>query len=441
MSTGWLTALDANTRWVLFGSMLLGLSSGVLGAFALLRRRSLMGDALAHAALPGVCIAFLLTGSKQIGFFLVGAAAAGALASLAVSAIVRHTKIKEDAALGLVLTVFFGLGIMLLTMIQKLPGGNQSGLDKFLFGQAASLVGSDVRAMVTIAGLLCAAVFALFKEFKLLAFDPGFARGIGLPVGLLDLVLNLLILLAVVIGLQAVGVVLMAAMLITPAIAARYWTDRLGVMVLLSGVFGALSGALGTLLSQLGPRMPTGPLIVLAATALFVVSLLLAPRRGLMAKLLRFLQLRRKVAREGALRAIYELAEELGESGRAVTAEELRRRKGLAQGSLPGVLGGLTREGLLSAGPGGWTLTPRGLRVAGELVREQRLWEVYLMHEGELGGGHGGRDDDTARFPARLQGELERLLDLHGLRPALAYGVNVRREPVRVPAPVTEEGD
>ncbi|HYG60100.1 MAG TPA: metal ABC transporter permease, partial [Symbiobacteriaceae bacterium] len=405
--------------WVLTGSMLLGLSSGVLGSFALLKRRSLMGDALAHAALPGVCIVFLLTGVKSIGLFLIGAAVAGLLGTMAISAITRFSKIKEDTALGLVLTVFFGIGIMLLTVIQRMPGGNQSGLDKFLFGQAASLVGSDVQIMVVIAGVLCLVVWAMFKEFKLLAFDPGFGAGLGVPMGLLDLLLNLLILLAVVIGLQSVGVVLMAAMLITPAISARYWTDRLSVMVVLSGMFGAASGALGTLLSQLGPRMPTGPLIVLAATAVFAVSLLAAPRRGMIARFVRFLRLRRQVAREGALRSVYELTEEAGRPDAVVTLEMLRKFKGLTGRGLPGVLAALVRERLMAPAGGGWMLSPDGVRVAHSLVREQRLWEVFLMHEGELGGETVDRDGGGERFPSALRGELERLLRLHNLEPRI----------------------
>ncbi|MDF2627898.1 MAG: manganese transporter permease [Symbiobacteriaceae bacterium] len=416
MDLSWLSVADANTRWVLTGASLLGLSSGVLGSFALLRRRSLMGDALAHAALPGVCIAFLLTGTKNLGLFLVGAAVAGLLGTMAISAITRYSKIKEDSALGLVLTVFFGIGIMLLTVIQRMPGGNQSGLDKFLFGQAAALVGSDVQLMTAIAAGLCLAVFLLFKEFKLLAFDPGFGAGLGLPMGILDLLLNLLILLAVVIGLQSVGVVLMAAMLITPAVAARYWTDRLATMTVLAGLFGAASGALGTLLSQLGPRMPTGPLIVLAATMVFLVSLFFAPRRGLVARLVRFLRLKRQVARETALRAVYELAEGAGDPGAAIGLEELRRRRGITGG---GALEALARAGALSpAAPGAWRLTAAGLAEAHRLVREQRLWEVFLMHEGELGGA--AVDRDGALVPAALRADLERLLRLHGLEPALS---------------------
>jgi manganese/zinc/iron transport system permease protein len=316
-----------------------------------------------------------------------------------------------------VLTIFFGIGMMLLSVIQRSPNGNQSGLDQFLFGQAASMVGSDVRVMAVIAAVLCGSVLLLFKEFKLLAFDPGFGAGLGLPMGVLDLILNLLIVLAVVIGLQAVGVILMAALLITPAIAARYWTDRLHWMVLLAGVFGAVSGGLGTLLSQAGPRMPTGPLIVLSATAIFLLSLGMAPRRGLLARLVKHLSLRRRIARENALRAIYELVEEAGVVTNAVTSEQLRRRRGLVDRRLTAQLEGLAKEGLLQWGPGGWSLTPGGLSEAYRLVEEQRLWEVYLMHQMELGNRQ--IDLEGGRFPSTVRTELEGLLDLHGLRPRL----------------------
>jgi manganese/zinc/iron transport system permease protein len=275
---------DPNTQWILFGSMLLGLSSGVIGSFAYLRKQSLMGDALAHAALPGVCLAFMITGSKSIFYFLIGALIAGLLATFLISYITRNTRIKQDSALGIILTVFFGIGIVLLTQIQHSDAGNQSGLDKFLFGQAASMIQSDVYTMAIISAILVGVCVLFFKEFKLLSFDPGFAKGIGLPVVFLDQFIMLLVVVAVVVGIQAVGVVLMAALLITPAVAARYWTEKLHVMVAVSGLFGVLSGMAGTLVSTMVSNLPTGPLTVLAATCLFVFSVFFAPKRGLVAK-------------------------------------------------------------------------------------------------------------------------------------------------------------
>ncbi|MFZ5824176.1 MAG: metal ABC transporter permease, partial [Bacillota bacterium] len=215
-----------------------------------------------------------------------------------------------------------------------------------------------------------------------------------------------------------------AAMLITPAIAARYWTDRLSVMVLLSGIFGALSGLMGTIASQVGPRMPTGPLIVLAATAVFLISLTLAPRRGLLARLIHFAANRRRIARERTLRALYELAEEAGDPSAAFSPAELERRRGLSARSLPGVLAALRRDGLVAGGQGRsserWSLTREGLRAAYHLVREERLFELFLMHEAELGEGHQiDRDGRSPAFPPGVAEELSALLRLHQLEPRL----------------------
>lgn len=295
---------DPNLLWILLGSMLLGLSTGVIGTFAYLRKQSLIGDTLAHAALPGICIAFMLTGVKSVGFFMIGAIAAGMIATMGISWITRHSRIKPDAAMGIVLSVFFGLGIVLLTQIQHSSYGNQSGLDKFLFGQAASMTSGDVYTMASVAVLLIVACAVLFKEFKLISFDSGYARGLGFSVTTLEQLLLWLVTVAVVVGIQAVGVVLVAALLITPAVSARYWTDRLGLMTILSGLFGALSGAIGTWISAGTEQLPTGPLSVLTATTLFIASVLFGPRRGLVAKLIRRYSAKRDwVAENGKTRA------------------------------------------------------------------------------------------------------------------------------------------
>jgi manganese/zinc/iron transport system permease protein len=423
--TGWLP--DSNTQWVLGGCMLLGLSSGVLGSFAFLRRRSLMGDALAHAALPGVCVAFLLTGTRSLGLFLIGALIAGLIGAFCIQAITRYSRIKEDAALGLVLSVFFGIGIVLLTFIQQSGKASQAGLDKFLFGEAASLVGTDVQVMAACAAVVCALSLALFKEFKLLCFDQGFARGLGYPTALLDGLLMLLIVLAVVVGLQAVGVVLMAALLITPAAAARFWTDRLNAMVWLAGLFGALSGALGTLLSTSLEGMPTGPIIVLAATIVFLFSLVFGPRRGLLGKAVRLLTLRARVNREHVLRALYELAEHAGSWELKVSAEEIGARRGQSPGFVAAYLRRFEREGLLrDAGDRRYQLTERGLQAAYEVVRNHRLWEMFLMHEGQLGADHVDRDADYIEHHLTRDtvAELERLLRVHGREPELPASVH-----------------
>ncbi|GJM78631.1 hypothetical protein HMSSN139_11270 [Paenibacillus sp. HMSSN-139] len=287
LTTLWQWVTDPNLQWILMGSLLLGLGSGVIGSFTFLRKQSLLGDALAHAALPGICIAFMLSGVKSVGLFMLGAILAGMAATFGISAITRYTRIKQDAALGIVLSVFFGIGIVMLTKIQHSGNGNQSGLDKYMFGQAASMMLADVYLMGAVSVLLIVICALLFKEFKLVSFDPGFARGMGLKVAFLEQLLLLMTVVAVVVGIQAVGVVLVAALLITPAVAARYWTDALGTMVVLAGVFGALSGVTGTLISSTLSNLPTGPVTVLAATALFFGSAVLAPNRGLLMKWVR----------------------------------------------------------------------------------------------------------------------------------------------------------
>lgn len=272
---------DYTLRTVALGAAVLGLVSGCLGAFALLRRQSLIGDAISHAALPGVVLAFMLTGVKAPAVLMVGAAVAGIAGVLLLIAITRSTRIKQDAALGIILSVFFGFGLLLLTFVQRDPSARQAGLNHFLFGQAATLLAGDVLLMALFGGAALLLLLLFWKEFKLLSFDRDFGASLGFRMALLEVLLTFLLVLAIVIGLQAVGVVLMSAMIVAPAAAARQWTDRLGVMVLLSGLFGALAGVLGAVISSLASGLSTGPVIVLCISAVALFSLLFGRSRGL----------------------------------------------------------------------------------------------------------------------------------------------------------------
>lgn len=271
---------DYTLRTVALGTALLGLVSGALGAFALLRRQSLVGDAISHAALPGVVLAFMVTGLKGPAVLMTGAALAGTAGVLLVLLVTRYTRLKQDAALGIVLAVFFGLGLMLLTFLQRNPDARQAGLNTYLFGQAATLVTRDVVVMALFGGAALALLLVFWKELKLLSFDRDFGASLGFPMQGLEVLITLLLVVAIVIGLQAVGVVLMSAMLVAPAAAARQWTDRLGWMVALAAFFGAIAGVTGTLLSSLVSGLSTGPVIVLVVSVIALFSLLLAPRRG-----------------------------------------------------------------------------------------------------------------------------------------------------------------
>lgn len=273
---------DYTFQTVALGSGLLGITSGVLGSFAVLRKQSLLGDGVSHSALPGVVLAFLALGSKNTEVLLLGALLSGLLSTLLILAVVEYTTIGFDSALALVMSTFFGLGMVLLTYVQKLPNANQAGLSRFIFGQASTLLQRDLRIIGISAVVLITLVLVFWKEFKLFSFDPDFARCSGFSVKFLNLLLSLMIVAAIIIGLQTVGVILMSAMLIAPAVAARQWTHKLGLMVALSAFFGALSGILGTTASSLIPKMPTGPAIVVCVSTMACISMLLSPKRGIL---------------------------------------------------------------------------------------------------------------------------------------------------------------
>lgn len=383
-------------RNVLLGATLLGAVGGMLGCFALLRRQSLLGDALAHAALPGVCLAYLVTGTKESLPLLLGAAAAGLVGALVILTITRMSGLSEDSAIGIVLSVFFGAGIVLLTYIQKLPFGNQSGLDKFLFGQAATLVPRDVVNIAVVAVLVTLTVIGFFRQFKVISFDREFAQALGLPVLRLEVLLTLLLVMVVVIGLQTVGVVLIIATLITPAAAARQWTDRLAWMLVLAGTIGAISGSTGALISASFDRLPTGPVIVLVATVFLQVSLLLAPRRGQLWEWLRARRMSMRIRQENLLKDLYLFAERHEEEiGKPVPWPFLRGGRAQSGGQVLRVARRLERRGLLERRPDGALLTGRGLHRALDVVRKHRLWEMYLSRRLQLPSDHLHRDAEV----------------------------------------------
>jgi manganese/zinc/iron transport system permease protein len=299
---------DYTLRLVALGSAVLGATSGALGSFAYLRRQSLLGDAVSHAALPGIVLAFMLTGSKVPLVLMLGAGLAGWVGTLVVRLVVRRSRVPYDSALGIVLAVFFGVGLVLLTLIQKQSNAAQAGLESFLFGQAASLLRRDVLTMAVLGVAALVILMLLWKEFKLLSFDPDFAASLGMPVRRLDGLLTFLLVVAIIIGLQTVGVVLMSAMIVAPAAAARQWSRRLAPMVLVAAGVGVFSGVTGSVLSSHIARLPTGPTIVLVLSTIVVGSLFLAPRRGLLWRFLRFGGLRTAPDLDPVLMHLYALS-------------------------------------------------------------------------------------------------------------------------------------
>lgn len=369
---------DPNVRYVVLGSILITASSAIVGSFTFLKKKALVGDAVAHAVLPGVCLSFILYGEKNPLVLIIGAFTTGWLALTLIDFITSKSKIKEDTAIGLILSVFFGIGIFLLTIIQKSGNAAQSGLDQFLFGKAASLVGSDLITFGMVAVLLLVAVYLFFKEFTLISFDKDFAASVGLPIRAMELVLTTLTVLAVVIGIQAVGVVLMAAMLITPAAAARFWTENIKVMIWLAAIFGAFSGISGAYISYIAPSMPTGPWIVIVISTIAFFSFFFAPGRGIIQRLITQKRIKKHIVDENILKALYQLGEEEKNFYDKRTIETILSKRTLRRDLLIKSLRRLKREGYLKNDNGLWFFTTAGKNKGQRVVKLHRLWEVYL---------------------------------------------------------------
>ncbi len=367
-------------RVVALGGSSLGLISGALGCFAVLRRESLMGDALSHAALPGVAVAFLLAG-RELSLLLIGAGIASWVALRFIAALLQTTRLKQDAAMGIVLASWFAGGLALLAYIQSIPDAAQAGLDQFIFGQAAAIIESDLRLIFGVGAVVLLALALFWKEFKLLTFDVEFAAANGFPVGLINTLLSTLIVIAIVLGLQLAGVILMVGMLIAPGIAARQWTGKLNQMVILAAVFGAFAGGVGAVISAIDADIPTGPMIIVVASALVLFSITLAPGRGLLWSAWRRRLDSRRFARQNALRDLYRYAMSHGSPTTPAPDAFIR---GIGDRSAALGLAQLQAAGLVeSLGPS-WRLTARGIEAARRDAHSLRLWERYRLHAADL---------------------------------------------------------
>lgn len=448
-----LTLQDYNTRVVLFGTLLLGVSAGIVGTFMLLRKRALVADVVGHASLPGVAVAFLVmelmapgTGRSLKGL-LFGAFVAGLVGAICTLGIRRIApRIKEDAALAVVLSLFFGVGVVLFTVIQRIPTSTVAGLNQFVFGKTASLTADDVKLFASAAVVVAIVCGLLFKELALICFDEEFAAAQGWPVFWLDAVLMGLVVGVTVIGLQSVGLLLIVALPIIPASAARFWTNRVGRMAVLAACFGGLSGFFGVLISALVPRVPTGPVIILVSAAFFAVSLLFGSRRGIVRRLWIQRDLRRRVGRDDLLRAVYEVLEpEIQVDGKpdlsrltqhAVEFPLLLAARSWTPSRLQGLIRSATRDDLLWAEAGGrLQLTDQGAEQSWRAVRNHRMWEMFLIQYADIAPSHVDRDADLIEhvLEPELIEELEALM-------AKRYGTGTMpASPHPISAPAVEE--
>ncbi len=395
---------------VVLGAAVLGITAGVLGAFSVLARRSLVGDALSHAALPGIAIAFLVTGAKDPSTLLVGAGIAGLFGALMIVGVERTSRIRPDAAIGVVLSCFFSLGIVLLTHIAAGGNAQQAGLERYLFGQAAGLLEGDVALMALLAAGAIACVAVGFRGLKTATFDREFAAAAGLRPRAVEIASTALLVVAIVVGLRAVGAILMVAILIIPAVTARQFTNRLAPMLVLAGAIGAGVGIAGALLSA-RTQVPTGPVIVLTGTAVVLAAILLAPGRGVVWRAARRSRERRRTATSGLLVDLIAVTDD----ATAPTAAELRTACARPARALARDLRRLTRDGLVVERDGRLHLTATGA-VAGRAALEQRaLWSAWLEH-GTLLEVDDARDADPRDLRGSLGDEaVERLRTLAGL--------------------------
>lgn len=378
--------MNANLIWVLVGCALIGGGASLVGTFAYLRKQSLVGDAVAHSLLPGVALSFLIFEEKSLWVLFPGALIAGWISLLTIDIIRNKSKIKSDTAIAIVLSVFFALGIVLLTHIQQGEYGNQSGLDSFLFGKAAAMLPRDIYLFVLVDILLILTIIVFYPYLKLYSFDRDYAITAGLPARWLEFILSTLTVLAVASGIQAVGVVLMAALIITPAAAARFYTKRLSHMLFLALAFGMVSALGGVLISYSAPSMPTGPWIVVILSLMAIFTFLMAPKKGIVHRNRMRKRHVAKMNNENILKLFYKLQQE--KNLEFITLPVLSSARQFESQHLKNALKKLEEKKLIAHNELGMTLTEKGLEEAMRVVRLHRLWELYLNERMNLPHDH-----------------------------------------------------
>ncbi len=423
---------DESVRIVVLGSILMGISCGLIGSYVVSRRLSLFGDTLSHAVLPGIAIGFVWAGEKNNLSLLVGASVAGFLGVCCIGLLNKSTKIKEDSSLGIVLSAFYAVGICLLTRIQKSGMSEQSGLESYMFGQASALSYGDLEILSIALLLVGAFVFANYKELLVTGFDPEFSKSIKLPAELLQYCLWALIAFCVISSLQLVGVVLVSALLVIPAATASLLAQRYAGYLALACLLGAASGLGGSFLSFLGNNLPTGPLIVLSSTSLFLLILFCRPKNGLIIRWLNFRSTKKRIARENLLKAAFQILEAKEFDPTEITIEEMMNKRRATNAMVRSDFEDLIHAEFATASiieeskqdlPGQTriTLTPQGWEYACRIVRNHRLWELYLTNEAQYEPDHVHEDAEKIEhvLGEETVRQIERLLknprtDPHG---------------------------
>lgn len=400
------TFQDPSITWVVLGITLLGIGSAYVGTFSFLDKKALLGDAISHAVLPGICLGFILAGEKNPLYIVTGAFLSGALATFLSSWLKKNTKLSEDAIIATILSVFFGIGIVMLTALQKSGNPEIAGLNTFIFGNAIGISETDLLIYGGLSLTIIVVLTLLLKEFRLMVFDPGYGKAIGFPMEAIRFLFNVLMILAVVIGIQAIGVVLMAALLITPSAAARFWTDRLNPLLILAASFSILSGILGTYISFVLPQMPTGPWVVVFLSLIALLSFMFSPKSGIVFRYFSRKKYLRKTHRDHLMKALYKAKEE---TKAGLTIEEIYELYPYQKTEIDQSIKDLSNSGFIIKNQSFIMLTSLGISDAMRIVRLHRLWELYLNEYMNIAPDH--VHESAEQMEHLLTPELEAMLE------------------------------
>ncbi len=402
---------DANITNVLLGTLMLGFTCGIVGVLVVLSKKALIVDAVSHSILPGICIGFMLSGVKNPIYLISGGMAAGAVAVFLVDWFSRVSRIKKDAAIAITLSILFSAGVILLNIIQHSGNSNQSGLSDFLFGKAATIVESDLYVFAVMCAIVLAIIPLFYQHFKIALFDSGFAKTIGLNEKVIQGLISGLIIISTAIGIQTVGIILMSALIITPASSAFFWTNNFKKSIILSGSFAAISSILGVLVSYLSPDMPTGPWIIVILSIIAILSAFFS-KKGLITKKLRAFRNERKMISDNVLKALYKLGERENQIEKGRTIKEILNNRAFANRDLTKGLKILKGNGLIIEAGGIWTLTEKGITEAKRIIRSHRLWELYMKKFMQIQSDHVHESAETIEhiMTPELEAELLKVM-------------------------------
>ncbi len=403
---------NATITYVIIGNIFIAVTISALGTLVLLQRNPLSGDAIAHAQLPGICFGFLIVGKKEITPIIIGATVCGLIACLLIDYIPKKSKIKKDTATSLVLSIFFGVGLLLISFIQNSKNVEQSGLYSYLLGDAASMQKIDILIIISLSVIILTMLIILMRLFHALLFDEFFIQSIGWPVNIIRLLLNIFIVLAIVLGSQSIGLILINALLIIPAALAPFWTQNFYRRFIVAIFFAILSAIIGSLLSAKYSRLPTGASIVLSISFFAFISFFLAPQKGVLTLWKKKNIYKKKVLEENLLKKLYELQKVEKNADSNYSLEELLLHYPIKLSKMKKVLQRLKIKDEMATSDNKWRMTKNGSYRGEKILEMHLLWEAYLIHYMKISPDHVHQDAESIEhlLTPELACELRSLL-------------------------------